>query len=297
MATLGTNGRRVAIVAGVRTPFAKAGTALKDFSAIELGKLAVAELVQRANLDGKLVEAIVYGTVVPSVIEPNIAREIALLPMLPRGTDAYTVGRACASANQAITDAADQIVLGHHDVVIAGGAESLSNVPILHSRAMSQKLVAFSRARSAGRAQASGPHTRRHGPRRDARGFRRAGALQLEGVRLAGVGGARRLHDARRRGRCRALERDGWIDLDRPPLRRNGRTDPNDARQRAAPPRRRVRAHDGVRGGRDGARHGRREKGLGYPLFHALSHRHSRFRRRHPHARRTSHPGQPVEAW
>jgi acetyl-CoA acyltransferase len=150
MATLGTNGRRVAIVAGVRTPFAKAGTALKGFTAIELGKLAVAELIQRANLDGKNVDAVVYGTVVPSVIAPNIAREISLMPMLPRGCEAYTVSRACASANQAITDAADQIVLGHHDVVIAGGAESLSNVPILHSRTMSEKLVAFSRARSAG---------------------------------------------------------------------------------------------------------------------------------------------------
>jgi acetyl-CoA acyltransferase len=150
MATLGTSGRRVAIVAGVRTPFAKAGTALKDFTAIELGKLAVAELIQRSNLDGKNVDAVVYGTVVPSVIAPNIAREISLMPMLPRGTEAYTVSRACASANQAITDAADQIVLGHHDVIIAGGAESLSNVPILHSRSMSEKLVAFSRARSTG---------------------------------------------------------------------------------------------------------------------------------------------------
>src|SRR3954462_11937432 len=150
MATLGTNGRRVAIVAGVRTPFAKAGTALKDFTAIELGKLAVAELIQRSNLDGKNVDAVVYGTVVPSVIAPNIAREISLMPMLPRGTEAYTVSRACASANQAITDAADQIVLGHHDVVIARGAQSLSNVPILHSRTMSEKLVAFSRAKSAG---------------------------------------------------------------------------------------------------------------------------------------------------
>src|SRR6476661_8531174 len=148
MATLGTNGRRVAVVAGVRTPFAKAGTALKEFTAIELGKLAVAELIQRANLDGKNVDAVVYGTVVPSVIAPNIAREISLLPMLPRGCEAYTVGRACASANQAITDAADQIVLGHHDVVIAGGAESLSNVPILHSRTMSEKLVTFSRAKN-----------------------------------------------------------------------------------------------------------------------------------------------------
>jgi acetyl-CoA acyltransferase len=62
----------------------------------------------------------------------------------------FTVGRACASANQAITDGADQIVLGHADVVIAGGAESLSNVPILHSRGMSDALVAANRAKSLG---------------------------------------------------------------------------------------------------------------------------------------------------
>jgi acetyl-CoA acyltransferase len=149
MPSLGTPGRRVAIVAGVRTPFARAGTVLKHLSAIELGKQCVAELVQRTNLDGDLVEAVVYGTVVHSVVAPNIAREVSLLPMLPRGCEAYTVSRACASANQAITDAADQIVLGHHDVVVAGGAESLSNVPILHSRTMSNKLVALSRAKSA----------------------------------------------------------------------------------------------------------------------------------------------------
>jgi acetyl-CoA acyltransferase len=147
MASLGTPGRRVAIIDGVRTPFARAGTALKNISAIELGKRCVAELIQRTDLDGRMVEALVYGTVVPSVIAPNIAREVSLMPMLPRGCEAYTVSRACASANQAITDAADQIVLGHHDVIIAGGAESLSNVPILHSRSMSDKLVAFSRAK------------------------------------------------------------------------------------------------------------------------------------------------------
>jgi len=147
MPSLRGPGGRVAIVGGVRTPFARAGTALKDSSAIELGKLCVAELIQRTNLEPELVEAIVYGTVVPSVIAPNIAREVSLLPMLPKGTEAYTVSRACASANQAITDAADQILLGHHNVMIAGGAESLSNVPILHSRTMSEKLVAMSRAK------------------------------------------------------------------------------------------------------------------------------------------------------
>ena len=150
MAPFGTNGRRVAVIAGVRTPFAKAGTALKHLTAIELGKLCVSEIMQRTELDGLDVDALVYGTVVPSVVAPNIAREVSLLPILPKGVQAYTVSRACASANQAITDAADQIALGHHDVIIAGGAESLSNVPILHSRSMSEKLVALSKAKSVG---------------------------------------------------------------------------------------------------------------------------------------------------
>ncbi len=147
MPTFG-NGRRVAIIAGVRTPFARSGTALKDYTAIELGRFAVAELVQRTNLDGASVDLLVFGTVVHSVIAPNIAREIALLPHFPKTLQAYTVGRACASANQAITDAADQIALGHADIAIAGGAESLTQVPILHSRGMSDVLVAASKAKS-----------------------------------------------------------------------------------------------------------------------------------------------------
>ena len=147
MATFG-NGRRVAIVAGVRTPFTKAGTAFKSLSAIDLGKLCVAELLQRTNLDGNQVQTLVFGTVIPSVLEPNIAREVSLLPLLPKGVNAYTVSRACASANQAITDAADQIALGHVDVAIAGGSESLSNVPILHAQGFADALVLASKAKS-----------------------------------------------------------------------------------------------------------------------------------------------------
>src|SRR2546423_446056 len=147
MATFG-NGRRVAIVAGVRTPFAKAGTAFKSISAIDLGKLCVAELLQRTNLDGKEVQGLVFGTVIPSVIAPNIAREVSLLPLLPKGVQAYSVSRACASANQAITDAADQIALGHADVAIAGGSESLSNIPILHAQGFADALVLASKAKS-----------------------------------------------------------------------------------------------------------------------------------------------------
>ena len=146
----GTNGRRVAIVSGLRTPFARAGTVLKSLSAIELGRLCVAELIQRTGLDGHDVDLLVFGTVVPSVLAPNIAREVSLIPHLGKGVQSFSVSRACASANQAITDAADQILLGHADCAIAGGAESLSSVPILHSRGFSDALVAASKAKTLG---------------------------------------------------------------------------------------------------------------------------------------------------
>ena len=142
--------RRVAIIAGVRTPFAKAGTELRRFSAIDLGKIAVSELVHRSSVDPKTIDLLVFGTVVPNVLAPNIAREVALMPLFPKNVQSWSVSRACASSNQAITDAADQIMLGHADIAIAGGAESLSNVPILHSRGFSDALVAASKAKSTG---------------------------------------------------------------------------------------------------------------------------------------------------
>jgi acetyl-CoA acyltransferase len=148
--SLSTPGRRVAIIAGVRTPFAKAGSLLKGVSAIELGKIAVSELVHRTNLDVNEINLVVFGTVIPSVLAPNIAREIALMALFPRNVQAWSVSRACASANQAITDAADQIALGHATIAIAGGAESLSTVPILHSRGFSDALVAASKAKTLG---------------------------------------------------------------------------------------------------------------------------------------------------
>lgn len=143
-----TPGRRVAIVAGIRTPFARSGTVLKGQSAIELGRHCVAELLRRSGIEGEQIDLLVFGTVVHAVQAPNIAREVSLMPLLPKRVQAFTVSRACASANQAITDAADQISLGMADVAIAGGAESLSNVPILHSRGFSDILVAASRAKS-----------------------------------------------------------------------------------------------------------------------------------------------------
>ena len=108
------------------------------------------ELLYRTNLDGREVDEIVFGQVIPSVLAPNVAREVSLLPQFPRTIPAYSLNRACASAGQAITNAHDQIYLGNADVVLAGGVESLSDIPILHSRGMSQTLVAASKAKSLG---------------------------------------------------------------------------------------------------------------------------------------------------
>jgi acetyl-CoA acyltransferase len=142
--------RRVAIVAGVRTPFAKSGTIFRDVPAVQLARHAAKELLYRTEIDGREIDQVVLGQVVPSVLVPNVAREVSLLPQLPPGVPAYSLNRACASAAQAITNAADQIGLGHADVVLAGGVESLSDLPILHSRRFSRVLVEASKARTLG---------------------------------------------------------------------------------------------------------------------------------------------------
>ena len=146
----GINGRRVAVVGGCRTPFCRSGTVLKDLSAVELARLATIELVHRTNLDGSVVDEMYFGQVVPSAVTPNLAREVSLLPQFPASIPAASVNRACASANSAISLGADQIARGNADVVIAGGAESLSDIPILHSRRFSETLMALSRAKTVG---------------------------------------------------------------------------------------------------------------------------------------------------
>jgi len=142
--------RRPVIVTGLRTPFAKSGTVFKDVTAVQLARRATQELLERTALDGKEVDEVVFGQVVASVLAPNVAREVSLLPQLPRSIPAYSLNRACASAGQAISNAADQIRLGHADVVLAGGVESLSDIPILHSKRFAQILVEASKARSLG---------------------------------------------------------------------------------------------------------------------------------------------------
>jgi acetyl-CoA acyltransferase len=144
------NNRRVAIVAGCRTPFARSGGVYRDLSAVDLGTTAVRELLERTEVDPASVDMVVMGQVVPSVKAPNLAREVTLRVPLPRTVPAHTVNRACASANEAIAAVTSSILVGHAQVGVAGGAESLSDVPVLHSRRMARALVDAQKARSLG---------------------------------------------------------------------------------------------------------------------------------------------------
>jgi len=141
---------RVAVVTGIRTPFAKSGTHYARLSALDLGKLVVTELLQRSGVNPSDVQEVVFGNVIPSVKAPNIAREIVLGTGLPRKIPGYSVSKACASANQAITAASDMIARGYADCVVAGGSESLSDVPILFSKNFSDALVSASKQKSVG---------------------------------------------------------------------------------------------------------------------------------------------------
>ena len=141
-------GRRAAIVAGLRTPFVKAGTDFRDLPAVELGATVVNELLARSGIAPREFDSVVFGQVIPSPTVTLIGREIVLRTQLPRSVQAHTVARACATSIQTTTDAADQIVLGHSDCAISGGAESVSDAPIFASRTLAQALVDVSRAKT-----------------------------------------------------------------------------------------------------------------------------------------------------
>lgn len=140
--------RTPVVVSGLRTPFARAGTLFRDANGYDLARAVTRELIYRTEIPPDEVDEVIFGQVVPSPLVPNVAREVSLLPQLPRTIPAYSLNRACASGAQAVANAADQIRFGHADVILAGGVELLSDVPILHTRRMSRTLVALSRART-----------------------------------------------------------------------------------------------------------------------------------------------------
>lgn len=144
------NTDRIAIVAGLRLPFAKQATAYHNIPAVDLGKMVVRELVIRSGIDSQLIDQVVFGQVVQMPEAPNIAREIVLGTGLPVSIDAYSISRACATSFQAITNIVESMKAGTIKVGIAGGADSSSVLPIGVTKKMASTLVDLNRAKSIG---------------------------------------------------------------------------------------------------------------------------------------------------
>ncbi len=141
-------GERIAIVSGLRTPFARQCTAFTQLSALDLGKMVVGELLQRTEIAPELIEQVVYGQVIQMPEAPNIAREIVLGTGMAAGTDAFSVTRACATGFQTVVCVAQSIMAGDIDTGIAGGADSTSVLPIGVSKKLAAFLLAMSKAKS-----------------------------------------------------------------------------------------------------------------------------------------------------
>lgn len=123
--------RDVVIVDGVRTPFAKAGTELKDVHAADLGTTALTELLARTQVDVNDIDEVIVGNTGSPADAVNISRVVALRSGIPQKTSAYTVHRNCASALESIATGYDKIKSGTLDVVVSGGTESMSKMPIM----------------------------------------------------------------------------------------------------------------------------------------------------------------------
>ncbi|RTE86899.1 MULTISPECIES: acetyl-CoA C-acyltransferase FadI [Gammaproteobacteria] len=144
------NGDRIAIVAGLRTPFAKQASFFHGVPALDMGKMVVQELIQRFDVDPAWVQQLVFGQVVQMPEAPNIAREIVLGTSLPVSTDAYSVSRACATSFQSAVNIAESMLAGTIDVGIAGGADSSSVLPIGVSKKLARALVDLTKAKTLG---------------------------------------------------------------------------------------------------------------------------------------------------
>lgn len=144
------NTDRIAIVTGLRLPFAKQATAYHNIPAVDLGKMVVRELVIRSGIDSQLIDQVVFGQVVQMPEAPNIAREIVLGTGLPVSIDAYSISRACATSFQAITNIVESLKAGTIKIGIAGGADSSSVLPIGVTKKMASTLVDLNRAKSIG---------------------------------------------------------------------------------------------------------------------------------------------------
>ncbi|HZC79535.1 MAG TPA: acetyl-CoA C-acyltransferase, partial [Ktedonobacterales bacterium] len=141
----------VIIAGGARTPFAKAGGALRRVTARELGIAAIREAVARSGFLPGDVDTVIFGNVASPADAANISRVVALGAGMPDRVPAHTVNRNCASGMEAIGQAAHLVATRQARVVVAGGVESMSNIPLLFSEEFKDILFAAMRAKSTAR--------------------------------------------------------------------------------------------------------------------------------------------------
>ncbi len=140
----------LAIFSGIRTPFGKAGGALAELFAEDLGALAAREVLLRTGVDRNALDGVIVGNVGQSARAANVARVIALRAGVPERTPAWTVHRNCASGIEALTQAADQVALGRGGLYLALGVESMSNYPLEFNARGKAWFTRLSRARTLG---------------------------------------------------------------------------------------------------------------------------------------------------
>jgi acetyl-CoA C-acetyltransferase len=147
---VGSSTRRVAILGGIRTPFARSNTAYADADAQELLTASLRGLVDRFNLHGERLGDVVAGAVIKHPKDYNLTRESLLSTGLDPQTPGLDIQRACGTSLEAAILVANKIALGQIDAGIAAGVDTTSDPPIGYPRSYQQKLLASARARSFG---------------------------------------------------------------------------------------------------------------------------------------------------
>lgn len=121
--------KEVVVVSALRTAIGSFGGSLKNISASDLGATVVKAVVEKAKIDASLVDEVIFGNVLQAGQGQNVARQVAVKAELPEEVPAFTVNKVCGSGLKCISLAAQAIMLGDADVVVAGGTENMSNCP------------------------------------------------------------------------------------------------------------------------------------------------------------------------
>ncbi|XP_044264115.1 trifunctional enzyme subunit beta, mitochondrial [Tribolium madens] len=141
-------GKNIVLVDGVRTPFLISGTDYSKLMPHDLAKQALAGILKKTGIPKELIDYVIYGTVIQEVKTSNIAREAALAAGYSDKTPAHTVTMACISSNVAMTTAIGLIASGVYELIVAGGVEFMSDIPIRHSRKMRNLLLQANKAKT-----------------------------------------------------------------------------------------------------------------------------------------------------